>query len=75
MSQPSGLDVRWPLGLMFVLIGALLLAYGLLYTPEVVAGAPSRQPHIVNVGWGAIMCVFGAAVLYLARRGSQKNQP
>ncbi|MFI4891473.1 MAG: hypothetical protein ACHQIL_13165 [Steroidobacterales bacterium] len=68
MSQPGGnmeLDIRQPIGLLFTLIGALLIAQGLF-----VAG-PARGTIAgldLNIGWGAVMDVFGIAMLLLARR-------
>ena len=69
MSQPAGLDVRWPLGLLFAMIGALLLGHGL--TQGDAAATAQHAPHI-NVWWGGAMLTFGAIVLWLARRGSRK---
>ena len=69
MSQPSGLDVRWPLGLLFAMIGALLLGHGLTQGD---AAAASEAPYI-NVWWGGVLLIFGLFVLWLARRGSRKS--
>lgn len=69
MSQPAGLDVRWPLGLLFAMIGALLLGHGL--TQGDVA-ANTQAPHI-NEWWGGVLLIFGLFVLWLARRGSRKT--
>ncbi|MET0533639.1 MAG: hypothetical protein ABW171_05385 [Steroidobacter sp.] len=63
MSQPAGLDVRWPLGLLFAMLGALLLGHGLT--------EGSDATHI-NVWWGGVLLVFGVCVLWLARRGRRK---
>jgi len=75
MSQPLGLDVRWPLGLLFTLIGLLLAGYGLIYDGRVpggqdMAGQPMSGLHI-NVWWGMVLVVFGASVLWLARRAAR----
>lgn len=70
MSQPAGLDVRWPLGLLFAMMGALLLGYGLIQGDAAAAGA--QQTHI-NVWWGGVLLIFGASVLWLARRGQRKT--
>lgn len=69
MSQAAGLDVRWPLGLLFAMIGALLLGHGLT---QGAAAAATHAPHI-NTWWGGAMLVFGLCVLWLARRGSRKT--
>lgn len=69
MSQPAGLDVRWPLGLLFAMIGALLLGHGLTQGDAVTAG--DQATHI-NAWWGGVLLIFGAGVLWLARRGQRK---
>lgn len=71
MSQPAGLDVRWPLGLLFAMLGALLIGHGLLYGD---GGTPDQETHIhINVWWGAVLLIFGVTVLWLARRGQRKG--
>jgi hypothetical protein len=70
MSQPAGLDVRWPLGLLFAMIGALLLGYGLTHDDAVTAG---DQAIHINAWWGGVLLIFGITVLWLARRGSRKT--
>ena len=32
-----GLDIRWPMGLLFLLLGAILAVYGLVSDPELAA--------------------------------------
>ena len=62
-----GLDIRWPIGLMFSLIGALLMITGLLN------GADARSLNI-NLWWGIVLLVFGALMLLGATR-SRKTPP
>ena len=65
-----GLDIRTPIGLMFALIGALLVVYGL-----VTAGSPIYARSLglnINLVWGAALLVFGGTMLYLGRRGGGK---
>ena len=69
MSQPAGLDVRWPLGLLFTALGVLLLGYGLTQGD---ANTPDQTTHI-NVWWGGVLLIFGATVLWLARRGQRRR--
>jgi len=62
-----GLDIRWPIGLMFTLIGALLSVYGAVVTSD----------HAISLGininliWGIILLVFGAAMLLGAFKGGK----
>ncbi|MDR3457262.1 MAG: hypothetical protein P4N60_07440 [Verrucomicrobiae bacterium] len=65
-----GLDIRWPIGLMFTLIGLLLVAFGLTKADQsVVLG------NNINLIWGIVLLVFGALMLLGAIKGSKKNPP
>lgn len=60
------LDIRWPIGLMFTLVGALLLLTGLLSGPE----AYQRSLGInINLWWGLLLLVFGGLMVLFAWRG------
>ena len=64
-----GLDIRWPIGLMFTLIGALLAVFGL------VKGSESISLGInINLIWGAVLLVFGVLMLLGAIK-DKKNPP
>lgn len=60
------LDVRVPIGWLFLILGIILVAYGLTTDPTVYA----RHSLGVNVNlrWGIIFALFGGVVLFLARR-------
>jgi hypothetical protein len=64
-----GLDIRWPIGLMFTLIGVLLVITGL-------ANGPSEKSLGININliWGVALLVFGAGMLLGANKG-RKNPP
>ncbi len=64
-----GLDIRWPIGLMFSLIGVLLIVVG-------AANGASAQSLNINIDliWGVVLLVFGALMLLGAIRGG-KNPP
>ena len=49
-----GLDIRWPIGLMFTLIGALLTGYGAIKPAVSVSLAIN-----INLVWGVVLLVFG----------------
>ena len=58
------LDVRTPSGYMFLILGALLIVYG------VAGDAAQYQRSLgvnVNVGWGVVMAAFGACLLLWRR--------
>jgi hypothetical protein len=62
-----GLDIRWPIGLMFTLIGILLTGYG------AVNRAVSLSLDInINLVWGVVLLVFGVLMLVGAVRGNKK---
>jgi hypothetical protein len=67
-----GLDIRWPIGLMFSLIGILLVGYGLFTgsNPEIYQRSLGMN---VNLYWGLLLLVFGGTMLTLAWRGSQNG--
>jgi hypothetical protein len=61
-----GLDIRWPIGLMFTLIGALLTGYG------VVKAADSLSLGInINLIWGVVLLGFGGLMLLGAIKGGK----
>ena len=64
-----GLDIRWPIGLMFTLIGVLLAVYGVAKP----AGSVSLDINI-NLIWGVVLLVFGVLMLLGAFAG-KKNPP
>ena len=68
-----GLDIRWPIGLMFTLIGALLLGYGVLNSAGSMAHAGGETTNI-NLKWGVALLAFGIFMLVGAMRG-KKNPP
>ncbi len=63
-----GLDIRWPIGLMFTLIGVLLTGYGVLQ-----ASASMSLGININLVWGVVLLVFGALMLAGAVRGSKSG--
>ena len=65
-----GLDIRWPIGLMFSLIGALLTGYGVINP----SGSLALDINI-NLRWGLVLLVFGGFMVIMAWRGSKKSEP
>ncbi|HTX66350.1 MAG TPA: hypothetical protein VMD31_11305 [Opitutaceae bacterium] len=60
------LDVRIPMGLLFLLVGLILVVYGFTSDPAIYQQHSLGQN--VNLTWGAIFAVFGAVLLLLSRR-------
>jgi hypothetical protein len=61
------LDIRLPIGLMFTVLGALLVVVGLFGGKSFVE--QSRGTN-VNLWWGIVMLVFGVVMFILGRRGT-----
>lgn len=59
-----GLDVRIPIGIMFLFVGLLLTIYG------AVRPLASQSVGInINFSWGIVLLIFGAVMVLLGRRG------
>jgi hypothetical protein len=67
-----GLDLRWPIGLMFALIGAMLTLTGLFTGSNAEMYQRSLDINI-NLWWGLVLLVFGAFMLVMARKGSNRT--
>ncbi len=59
------LDVRMPMGVMFAVLGVVLVIVGLVTDAK--ANAKSLGIN-VNLWWGLVMCAVGAVMLLLAWR-------
>jgi hypothetical protein len=68
-----GLDIRWPIGLMFSIIGVLLTLTGLGAGSNAEMSARSLGVNI-DLWWGLLLLVFGVFMLVMALRGG-KNAP
>jgi hypothetical protein len=65
-----GLDIRIPIGSLFVILGALLAGYGVFSSPALYQRSLGIN---VNLWWGGALLVFGFAMLALAwRAGSSR---
>lgn len=64
------LDVRQPMGLLFLSLGLILVGYGLVADPAIYAKHSLGQN--VNLTWGIVFALFGGAMLWLARRARQR---
>jgi len=61
------LDIRLPMGLMFLVVGIMLTLYGVATNADHALYAKSLGTNI-NLLWGAVLMVFGAVMVWLARR-------
>lgn len=58
------LDLRLPIGLLFTILGAILVIDGLAVGAQVLG-------FNVNLLWGAVMVLFGGVTLYLGRASAR----
>ena len=68
-----GLDIRIPLGLMFLATGGLMLGYGLF-----TSGSPIYERSLgvnVNLIWGGLMFLFGGLMYFFGRRAKWQDDP
>jgi hypothetical protein len=64
------LDIRLPIGLLFALLGGLLLLYGLA-TQFIQPAMYERSLEInINLWWGLVMLIFGGSMTWLGRHGA-----
>jgi len=64
------LDLRLPIGLLFALLGVLLLGYGLVSDPAVYQTSLGVN---INAWWGFVMLAFGALMLALSWRAAKAS--
>ena len=70
MSGAGGLDIRIPIGGLFVVLGLVLAGYGVATNADAEQYARSMSVNI-NLWWGLVMLVFGGLLLLLARNSSR----
>ena len=66
MSGAGGLDIRIPIGGLFVVLGLVLAGYGVATNADAAQYERSMSVNI-NLWWGLVMLVFGGLMLLLAR--------
>ena len=62
------LDVRFPIGLMFAIVGGMLAVFGLLSDPAIYERSLGIN---INGWWGLVLLVFGLWMLVLAWRAGR----
>lgn len=65
MSGSANLDLRYPIGMLFLLLGSILAIFGLVTRADTVMYAQSGGVNI-NLAWGVVMVVFGGIMTALA---------
>jgi hypothetical protein len=67
-----GLDIRWPIGIMFSLLGILLVAFGAATSSDAQMYNQTSLGININLIWGAVLLVFGVLMLLGAILGRKK---
>jgi hypothetical protein len=76
MSDGADLDIRWPIGLLFSVLGVVLLVYGAaaphrtVYRPDLLG-----PEHVLNLNlwWGVVLLAFGVFMVLGAARARRKT--
>jgi membrane protein implicated in regulation of membrane protease activity len=71
MSAETRFDIRLPIGALFLLLGLILLAYGVVTRGDTALYIRSESID-VNLWWGLIMVVFGAIMFYFGSRAPKR---
>lgn len=64
-----GIDIRVPIGWLFVTLGVLLTGYGAVSDAAIYARSLGIN---VNLGWGVVLLIFGATFLFFGRRARKR---
>jgi len=68
-----GLDIRVPLGLIFLITGGIMSLYGLFTRASSIY---DRSLGVnLNLGWGLVMLVFGLVMFIVGRRQKWQDDP
>lgn len=66
-----GLDIRFPIGYMFSLVGVLLAIAGVTGNPEELKRSLGIN---INLYWGLFLIVFGVIMLVMAFKAKKNAQ-
>ncbi len=64
-----GIDIRLPIGLVFAVIGILMIAFGAASSSAIYQRSLGIN---VNLYWGLVLLAFGVIMALLGRRGMKK---
>jgi hypothetical protein len=64
------LDIRLPIGLLFSILGVLLVFYGILADTSVYERSLGVN---INFWWGIVLLLFGGAMLLFSWKSLRKN--
>ncbi len=67
-----GMDIRWPIGIIFTIYGTMLIVFGALTNPAIFERSLGVN---IDLWWGSAMLVFGLVMGGLALRASRQTRP
>jgi len=68
-----GLDIRIPLGLLFLITGGIMTVFGLFTRGSAIY---DRSMGVnLNLAWGVLMFVFGLVMFFVGRRQRWQDDP
>ena len=80
MSPRAELDIRWPIGLLFLALGALVAIYGAITPERTHFVSPLNNRFLqdivsinLNLVWGVVMFLFGVFMTWGAHRASRRQ--
>jgi len=65
-----GLDIRWPIGIIFTIYGVLLIIDGIVADRAIFVSSVGVN---IDLWWGLAMVVFGMIMGFLAFRASRRE--
>jgi hypothetical protein len=66
----TSLDIRFPIGLLFCILGILLAAFGLTSDPSIYQRSLGIN---IDLWWGLVLTLVGAMMLFLSRRSISRR--
>ena len=69
----GGIDIRVPIGLMFLIVGAIIAGYGIATNGNSMYADHSLGINI-NLIWGIVLVLFSLAMLGLSWIASKKHK-
>jgi hypothetical protein len=68
-----GLDIRIPLGLIFLILGGIMTGFGIMTRHSSIY---ERSLDVnLNLGWGLVMFIFGLTMYLIGRRQKWQDDP
>jgi len=64
----TGIDIRFPIGLLFALLGVIITAWGII-APK----ASMSEGYNVNLYWGIVLLAFGVVMLLLGSAAHKRR--